>query len=239
MPNLFELGTQSWYRLERQEAPFLDATGEAPVDCGWVEQMLPFIECLCPLQGVVLDPFAGWGSSLVAAARLKRRSIGAEIEPARCEAILARLQAEGQSPLGSVLCCDSAHLPLAPGSVDLVVGSVPYFGYWRDQPDGSGQCYRAADYAAYLALMDGIVAELARVIRPSGYCVLVAENLWLDGVFVPLAWDVARLMAKHLQLGEERLLCYPGRERAGASGDILRSNRAHEYAFIARPHSHP
>jgi hypothetical protein len=83
--------------------------------------------------------------------------------------------------------------------------------------------------------MDRIVGELARVLRPTGYCVLAAENVWLDGRFVPLAWDVARLMAGHLELGEERVLCYSAHPRNDLPNDVLRSNRAHEYVFIARP----
>jgi hypothetical protein len=47
-----------------------------------VEEVLPLIERLCPENGVVLDPMAGAGSTLVAAKRLGRRFLGCELNPA-------------------------------------------------------------------------------------------------------------------------------------------------------------
>lgn len=44
-----------------------------------------FIQCFCPVDGIVLDPFAGCGSTAVAAKKLKRNFIGFDISDEYCE----------------------------------------------------------------------------------------------------------------------------------------------------------
>jgi site-specific DNA-methyltransferase (adenine-specific) len=53
-----------------------------------------FIQCFCPKEGIVLDPFAGSGSTLVMAKKLGRSFIGFDIVPEYCELAKERLKTE-------------------------------------------------------------------------------------------------------------------------------------------------
>jgi site-specific DNA-methyltransferase (adenine-specific) len=52
----------------------------------------PIINAFCPSDGVVLDPFAGSGSTLIAARQLGRRYIGIEIDAQHYRTATARLE---------------------------------------------------------------------------------------------------------------------------------------------------
>jgi DNA modification methylase len=61
------------------------------------------IRCGCPPDGIVLDPFAGSGTTLSAAAQLGRSSIGIELSDAYCDDMITRLGvvslvAQGRTP---------------------------------------------------------------------------------------------------------------------------------------------
>lgn len=78
-------------RVNRVGAALADHPTEKPV------ALLQRLIDACP-AGVILDPFMGGGTTLVAAKRLGRKAIGIEIEERYCE-IAARRLAQGVLPL--------------------------------------------------------------------------------------------------------------------------------------------
>jgi DNA modification methylase len=59
-----------------------------------VPMMAALVRLACPPRGLLLDPFAGTGSTLVAARRSGRRSIGLELEEEFCRTARRRLMRE-------------------------------------------------------------------------------------------------------------------------------------------------
>ena len=56
-----------------------------------LEVLVPLARYSCPEKGIVLDPFAGSGSTLVAARVSGRRAIGIEGSEEQCRRAVARL----------------------------------------------------------------------------------------------------------------------------------------------------
>lgn len=59
-----------------------------------VRVMAWLVEAMCPAGGIVLDPFMGSGTTLVAAKMMGRRAIGIELEEKHCETAVQRLAQE-------------------------------------------------------------------------------------------------------------------------------------------------
>lgn len=56
-----------------------------------INVLAPLIEAFCPSGGLVLDPFCGSGSTLVAATSVGRRCVGIELDARHCHTAVLRL----------------------------------------------------------------------------------------------------------------------------------------------------
>lgn len=206
-------------------------------DCGWVEQMRPFIRQFCPPAGLVIDPFCGFGSTLLAAHLEGRRGIGIELEPSRAEIATERMRradAGGQTVLTGDTLQVASSLPQA----DLILTNIPYFGCRWPEDGGPSQLYKASTYARFLEKLYLVFKALKPVLREGGFLVVMAENLHIGQHFVPMAWDVARVLSERYDLVDERILLYE-RLRRPVDAMAVQSNRAHEYALVAMNHPKP
>jgi predicted nucleotidyltransferase len=206
-------------------------------DCGYVEQMRPFIREFSKPGNRVFDPFCGFATTLLAAHLEGRAGIGTEADAARAAIARERLQRHSSSSQTILVGGCLEHAATLP-QVDLILTSVPYFGCRWPGDAVAAQLYDPGSYANYLEAMRRILQSLKGILAPSGFIILMAENVRIGAQFVPLAWDVARLLGERFTMCDERVLVY---ERAGSPVDhpSISTNRAHEYALIAQKVSRP
>lgn len=229
------LAPPSWHHL-REEAPdhrlpegLRQRDARQAIDCGWVEQMQLVVRQFSSPGQRVLDPFAGFGSTLVACALERRASLGIELDPARATLIRERLAPYPEAQT-EVIEGDARDVSPADASVDLIATNLPYF------ETAEASRWEAA-YEAHLAMLEDVFSRQRRALKDGAYFVAAAQNLRLRGRFVPFAWDVGRRLARHFTLCDEQLLLYD-RQRP-ASADATATSRAHEYLLVARRDNPP
>lgn len=168
----------------------------------------------------VLDPFAGYGTALVVAQRLGRPSVGVELLPERVEQVRGRLRREGTA--ADVVQGDARRLAeLVEGPFDLCLTSPPYMTR-NDHPENPLEGYEVpdGDYPTYLEELGAVFAQVAGLLRSGGHLALNVANTVQDGVLTPLAFDLAAVVARHLTLVQDVVVCWDG-STWGVGADFL------------------
>ncbi len=166
---------------------------------------------------LVLDPFAGYGTTLVVAERMGREAVGVELLAEHVKHVRARTSGQAQ-----VLHGDARQLAdLVDGPVDLVLTSPPYMTR-SGHPENPLTGYATDDgsYPTYLRELGSVFGQVAGLLRPGGHAVVNVANLVTDGQVTPLAWDVGRVVSEHLTFLGETFLCWDVHP-PGLAGDYL------------------
>jgi DNA modification methylase len=152
---------------------------------------------------VVLDPFAGYGTTLLVSEQLGRTPIGIELLPERAALIRTRLGSQAQVVAGDARELDRFGL----GPVDLCLTSPPYMNA-VDHPQNPLTAYTTPDgeYSTYLAELLDVFLAVKRHLRWGGYLVINAANIRTGDVVTPLAWDIAHALRPHLTFRGETYL---------------------------------
>jgi tRNA G10 N-methylase Trm11 len=183
-------------RLPREDRP-LEFADDL---CFTTDMVEAFINAYTVPRAVVMDPFAGFGTSLVVAERLGRVPTGFEILPDRVAFTRSRLTDPSAVQLGDARGVNWAALPKA----DLVISSPPYMT--RDdhaQNPLSGYQRLDGDYGQYLRDLQAIYAGIGtQACHPHARIVVNVANLGSTR----LAWDVGSALADVLEFEREIVL---------------------------------
>jgi hypothetical protein len=152
----------------------------------------------------VFDPFAGFGTTLIAAQAAGRQAYGLELDQAKIGYAHARLEKPDHLIHGDARQLASYNLPV----FDFSMTSPPFMTLDEATDPLSNYTHKGAGYRTYLRDMGAIYAQLRALMKPAGVVVVEVSNLKQHGRVTTLAWDLGTEIAKVLHFEGEVVICW-------------------------------
>ena len=214
---------------------------------------LRLIECFTNRDArLILDPFAGIGSTLVAAKELGKDAVGIEISPEFAQ--IAENRVHQMLPFGGstdikVHVADSRELDkyVSPNSVDMVITSPPYWDILlekrtadykaqRDYGGAEADLGKIRDYDEFLLELRKIFEQVYVAMKPQSYCCVVVMDLRKKSRFYAYHRDVSLFMEDIGFVFDDLIIWNRGQEynnlRPLGYPSVFRINKVHEFLLI-------
>jgi DNA modification methylase len=204
-------------------------------------------------QSVIFDPFAGTGTTPLAAQQLGKHGIGIELSPVYAE--LAKKRFEQLTLFGTGQGSATLHIAdardmlahVAPQSVDFTITSPPYWDVLtqkrsadykeiRDYGDEHADLGKISDYRAFLDELKTVFEKVYSASRPGAYCCVIVMDLRKGSRFYPFHSDIANFMQDIGFLYDDLIIWDRRHEynnmRPLGYPYVFRVNKAHEFILI-------
>jgi len=176
----------------------------------------------------VLDPFAGFGTTLTVAERLDREAFGLEYESDRADYIRDQVAAPERVRQGDVLEMKPSWFP----PCDCVFTSPPFMERADDRNPFRNYA-GTSTYADYLDDIEAAFGRLDTVLAPGARVAVHVANMKHEGRVTPLAWDVADRVSRVFEFEGETVITWEC-DGAGARAGQFGYGYDHTYCHLFR-----
>jgi DNA modification methylase len=151
----------------------------------------------------ILDPFAGFGTTLFVGQRLGRAVLGIEYDESQYEYINDRIKEPCKIIHGNSLNLGSYNLP----KFDFSITSPPFMRKF-DKEDPFTNYTKIGSYSKYLKDIGRIYRQIKKVMKKNATIIIEVSNTIGEGrPMTPLAWDIGREISKIFFFEQEIIYC--------------------------------
>ena len=164
----------------------------------------------------ILDPFAGFGTTLFVSQKLERQALGIEYEKKKYEYVKARIKESNKNIQiihgNSLKISEYAHTHRLP-KFDFSITSPPFMRYF-DKEDPFADYRKTGNYSTYLKDIGTIYEQIKKMMKKNATIVIEVSNTIGDSEgkdkarpMTPLAWDIGRELSKVFFFEQEIIYC--------------------------------
>ncbi|MHA2249960.1 MAG: DNA methyltransferase [Candidatus Kariarchaeaceae archaeon] len=176
-----------------------------------------FLDSYTKMNDLVLDPFAGYGTSLLVCERLNRIGYGIEYNQEKVNYIKTLIENTDNIVHGDVRTIDTMDLP----QIDFLITSPPYMNKF-EMTNPFDNYETKSNYHQYLKNIYSIFKRIQTKLKNKAVLVIEVANLKTINQgnisVTTLAWDLTKELSKIFHFEGEKIAVWEGKSKDGTYG---------------------